>query len=295
MKLNQRVSVINYLNYMAMIVFSFLCVYPFIYVAAISLNDGLDAQMGGIYFIPRVFTLENYKLIFTNNDILNAYSITIFRVVTGTFLSVILCAAVGYAMSRSNLLFKKFFNWMILIPMYFGGGLIPYYIIIRNIGLLNNIWVYVLPALYGSFNIILIRTFMKGLPESLCESARLDGAGDFIIFARIVFPLSGPVLAAVSLFVAVGHWNDWFTGTVFVNSKQLWPASTLLLNILRSSELSSFINPKFFMNGLTRKRIVTPEALKMAMIIVTTVPILIVYPFLQKYFVKGVMVGSLKD
>lgn len=295
MKSGLSERIFNFINYKIMFLLSFLCLYPFVYVAALSFNDGIDAQRGGIYFWPRIFSFENYKAIFVNNDILNAYTVTIFRVITGTILSVLLCSAAAYAMSRGNLLFKRFFNWMVLLPMYFGGGLIPYYIVIKKVGLLNNIWVYIIPAIYGSFNIILIRTFMKQLPESLYESAKLDGAGDFIIFAKIIFPLSGPVLATVALFVAVGHWNDWFTGTVFVHSKKLWPVSTLLLNILTSSDMASFMNLKFFMSPLTRKKVVTPEALKMAMLIITTVPILVVYPFLQKYFVKGVMIGSLKE
>jgi putative aldouronate transport system permease protein len=178
--------------------------------------------------------------------------------------------------------------------MYFSGGIIPYYLVVSGLGLRDNIWVFIIPSLYSSFNIILMRTFMVQLPESLNESARLDGAGDFIIFCRIILPLSMPVLATVALFTAVHHWNDWYTATVFTTGKKLWPASTLLLNILKSSEISSFISTKFFMVG-GRKRIVTPEALKMAMLIVTTLPVVIVYPFLQKYFVKGVMIGSLKE
>jgi putative aldouronate transport system permease protein len=155
--------------------------------------------------------------------------------------------------------------------------------------------VYVVPMLFSSFNIILMRTFMRNLPESLFESARLDGAGEGVVFFRIALPLSGPVLATIALFTAVGHWNDWFTGLVFVFEKKLWPASTLLLNVLRSSEISTYVNPKMFMSsGLVKRRVVTPESLKMAMLIVTTLPVVLVYPFLQKYFVKGVMIGSLK-
>lgn len=287
-------TVFNRLNELFMIVFAFICVYPFIYVLALSLNDGLDAQSGGIYFFPRKFSLENYATIFKNPDIVNSYSITLFRVVVGTILSVLLVAACAYAMSRHTLPFRKLFNWMILIPMYFSGGMIPYYLLVSSLGFRDSIWVYVIPSLYGSFNIILMRTFMKQLPESLNESARLDGAGDFTIFVRIIIPLSMPVFATVALFTAVYHWNDWFTATLFATSKKTWPASTLLLNILKASEISSFISTKFFVTG-GRKRVVTPEALKMAMLVVTTLPIVIVYPFLQKYFVQGVMIGSLKE
>lgn len=287
--------VFDIINHGFMILFSFICLYPFIYVAALSFNEGIDAQRGGIYFLPRVFSLANYQTIFKDDAILTAYGITLFRVITGTVLSLGLCAASAYAMSRPALPFRKVFNWMVLLPMYFSGGLIPTYLVINGLGLRDNILVYVVPALYGSFNIILIRSFIKSLPDALCESAKLDGANEFVLFTRIIFPLLGPVLATVALFIAVGHWNDWFTGTLYVSSKKLWPASTLLLNILKSSEITSYINPKHLQPGaLARKNVVTPEAIKMAMLIVTTVPILVVYPFLQKYFVKGVMVGSLK-
>lgn len=283
------------LNVIGMILFSFLCLYPFLFVLALSLNDGLDAQRGGIYLWPRIPSLENYKTIFANSDLLHAYLITIYRVSLGTVLSLGLTALTGFALSRRALPLRRLFGWMIFVPMYFSGGIIPYYIVLNTLGLTNKLAVYVVPALLSSFNIILMRTFMKNLPESLFESARLDGAGELSVFTRIAFPLSGPVLATIALFTAVGHWNDWFTGLVFVFEKKLWPVSTLLLNILRSSEIQTYVNPKFFMSsGLTKRRVVTPESLKMAMLIVTTVPVLLIYPFLQKYFVKGVMIGSLK-
>jgi putative aldouronate transport system permease protein len=278
-----------------MILFSFLCLYPFLFVLALSLNDGLDAQRGGIYLWPRIFSLENYKTIFSNSDLVHAYLITIYRVSVGTVLSLGLTSLTGFALSRRALPLRRLFGWMVFVPMYFSGGIIPYYMVLNTLDLTNRLAVYVVPALLSSFNIILMRTFMRNLPESLFESARLDGASELTVFTRIAFPLSGPVLATIALFTAVGHWNDWFTGLVFVFEKKLWPVSTLLLNILRSSEIQTYVNPKFFMStGLTKRRVVTPESLKMAMLIVTTVPVLLIYPFLQKYFVKGVMIGSLK-
>lgn len=285
----------NFLNVLFMLLFAVVCLYPFIYVLALSFNDGVDAQRGGIYFWPRKFTFENYITVFKDDGILNAYAITLYRVVVGTISSVLLTAAAAYAMSRKSLPFKKFFNWLILLPMYFSGGLIPTYIIISGIGLQDNLLVYVIPSLYATFNIILVRTYMKGLPEALHESAVLDGANEFIIFVRLYLPLSMPVIATISLFIAVGHWNDWYTATIYTSTKELWPASTLLQNILTSSEISSYVNTKFFTQQMNRRPVVTPEALKMAMLIVTTVPIVLVYPFVQKYFVQGMMIGSLKE
>jgi putative aldouronate transport system permease protein len=295
MAARRRLTAFPVANVILMAAFAFICVYPFVFVLALSLNDGVDAQRGGIYFVPRTFSLENYRTIFKNADLVNAYGITIFRVVTGTLLSLGLTSLTGFALSRRALPFRRFFSWMVFVPMYFSGGIIPYYMVLNALHLTNRVAVYVVPMLFSSFNIILMRTFMKSLPESLFESARLDGAGELTVFTRIAFPLSGPVLATIALFTAVGHWNDWFTGLVFVFEKRLWPASTLLLNILRSSEIATYVNPKMFMSsGLVKRRVVTPESLKMAMLIVTTVPVLLVYPFLQKYFVKGVMIGSLK-
>lgn len=179
--------------------------------------------------------------------------------------------------------------------MYFSGGLIPTYIVISGIGLQDNLLVYIIPSLYATFNIILVRTYMKGLPEALHESAVLDGANEWTIFTRLYLPLSMPVIATISLFIAVGHWNDWYTATIYTSTKDLWPASTLLQNILTSSEISNYVNTKFFSQQMNRRPVVTPEALKMAMLIVTTVPIVAVYPFVQKYFVQGMMIGSLKE
>lgn len=288
-------TVFDTCNVLVMIAFTFLCLYPFVYVAVLSFNDGIDAQRGGIYFWPRIVTMENYVAIFQDKSVLSAYAITLFRVVVGTTTSVLLTAACSYAMQRPMLPFRKAFNWMIVLPLYFSGGLIPYYMVIKTLGLRDNLLVYIIPALFSPFNIILVRTFVKQLHEAMFESAKLDGANEWTIFTRIIFPLLGPVLATISLFIAVGHWNDWFTGTIYMSRKDLWPASTLLLHILQSSEISTYVNPKMFTTGaLARKRTVTPEAIKMAMLMVTTLPIVLAYPFLQRYFVKGVMVGSLK-
>ena len=250
------------LNLLFMILFSVACLYPFIYVLALSLNDGVDAQRGGIYFWPRKSTFENYLTVFKDNSILGAYAITLYRVVVGTVSSVLLTAAAAYAMSRKSLPFKKFFNWLILLPMYFSGGLIPTYIVISGIGLQDNLLVYIIPSLYATFNIILVRTYMKGLPEALHESAVLDGANEWTIFTRLYLPLSMPVIATISLFIAVGHWNDWYTATIYTSTKDLWPASTLLQNILTSSEISNYVNTKFFSQQMNRRPVVTPEALK---------------------------------
>jgi putative aldouronate transport system permease protein len=280
-----------FFNILFMIGFSILCLYPFIYIAAISLNDAMDAQRGGIYLWPRIFTLSNYKAIFLNNDIFQGYLVTVARVSVGVVSQVLLVAMFAYALTKKDFPLRKLLNWWIIIPMFLGGGLIPYYIVLQNLHLLNSFWTYIIPALYASFNIILLRTFMLEIPPDLEESAKIDGASELSIFFKIIFPLSMPALATIALFVGVGHWNDWFTGFTFISNPKLWTAQNLLLFLIQSNEASNIAVLNKLQKGT---RTVTAESVKMAMLIATTLPILFIYPFLQKYFVKGIMVGSLK-
>jgi ABC-type sugar transport system, permease component len=273
-------------------IFVAICVYPFIYVLAISFNDAMDAQRGGIYFLPRIFSIESYKAIFKTSELFGAYEITVFRVVVGTLLHVILTSMFAYALSKKDFIFRRFLNWWVLIPMYFAGGLVPTYVIFHMLGLTNNLLVYIMPHLLSTFNILLVRTFISELPKSLEESAVIDGANDFTVFFRIIFPLSTPVLATVALFVGVFHWNDWFSGFTYMTNEKLWCAQNVLLQIIQSNEASNIAYISKMNAGLTIT--VTSESVKMAMLIVTVVPVVLIYPFLQKYFVKGMMIGSIK-
>jgi len=279
-----------------MVIFAFMCVYPFIYVTAISFNESLDATRGGIYFWPRAFTLENYKAVFQNDTIVRAYGVTIARVSVSIATQIICNALFAYAMTRSEFILRGFLKWWIFIPMYFGGGLIPYYMILSYTGLLNSFWTYIIPGLYSTFYIILLMTNIKGLPASLTESAEIDGASDPLIFWRIVLPLMKPVLAAIALFVGVGAWNDWYTGYTFISDDRLWPVQNVLLFIMQSNEPANLAMMQKLRQGSGAVKVtVTAESIKMAMLIVTTVPVMLIYPFLQKYFVKGVMIGSIKE
>lgn len=278
-------------NILFMLFFSALCIYPFVYIGAISFNDAMDAQKGGIYLWPRQFTFANYTAIFQNDDIFRAYLITAARVTLGVASQVVLVAMFAYALTKKDFPVRRFLNWWIVIPMFLGGGLIPYYITLNKLHLLNTFLIYIIPALYASFHILLLRTFISEIPDALEESARIDGATELSIFFRIVFPLSMPALATVALFVGVGHWNDWFTGFTFISNTNLWTAQNLLLFMIQTNEAANLA----ILNQINRgARTVTSESIKMAMLIVTTLPILCIYPFLQKYFVKGIMLGSLK-
>ncbi|MET3848246.1 MULTISPECIES: carbohydrate ABC transporter permease [Paenibacillus] len=286
------------LNYFLLTLFAFSMIYPFIYVLVYSLNDGKDSMMGALYFFPRKFTLDNYAQVFDNPQIWQAYKITILRTLLGTVLSVLLSTLMAYALAKKTLPGRTFFTFYIFLPTIFSAGFIPYFITLQKLHLINNFWVYVIPFLFNFMHIVIIRTFIQGIPEELEEAARIDGLGDFQIFMRIILPLSGPVLATISLFVGVMHWNDWFTGTYYVSNKSLIPVQTLLQQMLTEAEaLSSSMQRAAQQGGQTvnvNAAGATPESLRMALLVITVFPILCIYPFLQRYFVKGTMIGSVK-
>lgn len=288
-------------NYSVLTLFCATAVYPFIYFLALSFNDGYDAMKGGVYFLPRVFTMENYSRAFNNPLIVNSFMISIARTVLVTVLSVLLTALMAYALSRKGLPGRKYIVFFFFFTTLFGGGLIPTFILYRQLHILNTFWVLVIPSLYSFFNAIVMKTFFDGIPASLSESARIDGASELAIFGRIILPLSMPVLATIGLFVGVGSWNDWFTGQFFIQDQQLQPAATFLNRMISEASFQTMTagNDGSGMQNMSETQMqlrgVTPEAMRMTFVIIITTPIICVYPFLQKYFVKGVLVGSLKE
>ncbi|MNO33357.1 Trehalose transport system permease protein SugB [compost metagenome] len=296
--MTRKWSIFQLFNLAVLALIGFCTLYPFIYIVAYSLNDGMDSMKGGIYFWPRSFTLGNYSAVFQDTTLIAAYKITIFRTLLGTVFHVILCATFAYALTKRTLPGRMFFIFMIFLPTLFPAGLIPNFILFRNLHIMNTFWVYILPFLYSFWNIIIIRTFFQQLPEALEESAKIDGCSDMGIFWRIIFPLSGPVLATIALFIGVFHWNDWFTGTFYVSKESIKPVQTLLQDLLTNSEVLASAASKMNSQGggtmYSGMNQTTPESLRMATLVVATLPIICVYPFLQKYFVKGVMVGSVK-
>ncbi|WP_442950599.1 carbohydrate ABC transporter permease [Paenibacillus sp. FJAT-27812] len=294
----RQFSIFNCLNYIFLTLFGLSMIYPFIYILVYSLNDGKDSMMGALYFFPRKFTLHNYAEVFENARIWQAYKITLLRTVLGTFLHVGLCTLMAYALSKKTLPGRTFFTYYIFLPTIFSAGFIPYFITLQKLHLINTFWVYVIPMLFNFMHIVILRTFLQGIPEELEESARIDGYGDFQIFLKIILPLSGPVLATIALFIGVSHWNDWFTGAYYVSDKELIPVQTLLQEMLTEAEaLSSSMQRAAQQGGQTvnvNMAGATPESLRMALLVITVFPILCIYPFLQRYFVKGVMIGSVK-
>lgn len=268
--------------------------YPFLNVLAISLNDATDSIAGGIFVFPRKPTFSNYIQVFQKQELLTGFIISILRTLVGTLLSVFACSMVAFTLSRKDFMARKFISKFLAITMYVSGGLIPGYLLIKDLGLMSSFWVYVLPGMVSAFNVFMIRSFMEGLPYELQESAKIDGANDFVIFWKIVMPLCKPVLATIALFVAVGQWNSWFDAYLYNSGvKELTTLQFELQKVLLSAQ-ATMDKARTGQLDPNASRI-TPDAIKMAITIVTVVPILMVYPFLQRYFVKGMTLGAVKS
>lgn len=280
-------------NVIFMVCLMTVTIYPFMNMIAVSFNDANDAVRGGIYLWPRLWTLDNYRYVFGESAIYHATYISALRTVIGTATSVFCTAMLAYTISRQEFVLKKFVTVFFIFTMYFSGGLIPTYLLTRNLGLIDSFWVYIVPGVIGVFNMIVIRSFIEGLPEGIMESARIDGAGEFTTFFRIVLPLTIPVIATVSLFVAVGQWNSWFD--VFLYNSSNIKLSTLqyeLIKILQTSNTTSTAADMYQSEGGGTG--VTPSSIRATMTIIASVPILMVYPFVQRYFVQGMTLGGVK-
>ncbi len=291
--------IFNTFNIAFMLILITVTLYPFLNTIAVSFNNGLDTIRGGIYLWPRMFTLQNYKAVFITGTVFNAFLISVARTVLSTVLNIFLTTMLSYTLSRKEYVLRKPITILFVLTMYFNAGLIPNYFLIKGLGLTNNFLVYVVPTLIAAFNMIVIRTYIKSIPESLVESSRIDGAGDFRIFIQVIFPLCKPVLATVALFVAVGSWNTWFDTYIYCSSKQ--ELSTLQYELMKllASTANTNSNPAMAAgvgaSSQTSQNMVTPVSIRAAITIVAAVPILVVYPFLQKYFIVGLNVGSVKE
>ena len=294
-----KFSIFETIVFIFMLYVVIVTLYPFLNVLAISLNDSNDTVKGGIYLWPRAFTLQNYITIFTtsNLNLGHAAFVSVARTVIGTVTSVISCTMLAFTLSREDYVFRKPITIFFVITMYVSGGMIPSYLLIKDLHLIGNFWVYIIPGLVSFFNVIIVRSFIESLPMSIQESARIDGANDFVIFYKIIIPLCLPVIATISLWIAVGQWGAWFDTYLYGNGKEAM--STLQFSLMKlldntsaaSGQSSSLINK----NGSAAiVNTVSPQSIKMAITIVVTVPILMVYPFVQKYFVTGVTLGAVK-
>lgn len=282
------------INTVFMIIICFLCIYPIWYVIVNSFNDAKDAMMGGIYWWPRMFSLKNYQAVFEDSSVIQAFKVTFGKTIIGTTINVLFTAMVAYPLSKPNLVGRKFYMAMGTITMFFSGGLIPTFILFKKLSLLNNFLVYIIPSAFNFFNLLIFINFFREIPQSLEESARIDGGNEWKVFTRIILPLSKPVLATIALFAGVGQWNDYFGGLMYMTDRvDLEPIQTYLYRMVAqvsSSQMASSIAASNIKASDS-----TSTSIKLATMVITTLPICCVYPFLQKYFVKGMMVGAVKE
>ncbi len=268
---------------------AFTMLFPFVYVIAVSLSSYKDVVKGGLILWPVHPTLEAYRAILTGGIVVHALQVSIVLTVVGTCINLVMTTTLAYGLSRPNVPGSRVVLGMVLLTLLFQAGLIPNYLLVKQLGLINSYGSLILPGMINAFNLVILRQFFMNLPEELLESARLDGANDLRILLRIVLPLSKPVLAVVALFYGVAHWNDFFAATLYLNDAQKWPIQLVLRQyVLQGSALASAVT-------LDPNQPPPPaQTIQMAVVVIATVPILLVYPFLQKYFTKGVLTGAIK-
>ncbi|MDE5825404.1 MAG: carbohydrate ABC transporter permease [Lachnospiraceae bacterium] len=279
-------------NTLFMIAFVVITLYPVLNTLAISFNDGTDALRGGIYLWPRKWTLKNYITVLEKQNLITGAYITVARTVVGTLLALAANAILAFIVSRKDFLFKQELSLFWVITMYVNGGMIPTFLLYKSLGLTNSFWVYVIPGMFSAFNMLVIRTYMTGIPDSLEESAQLDGAGYTTIFIKIISPLCKPVYATVALFVAVGQWNSWFDAMLY--NRMSSNLTTLQYELMKL--LSSVSNQGTSAEAMKNAAgTVTPTSVRAAATILTMLPIICLYPFLQRYFVTGLTIGGVKE
>lgn len=280
------------IKWIVLILFVLVTLYPIINTVAVAFNEGLDTIRGGIYLWPRKFTWSNFSTVLKKESLQQGAIITVFRTVIGTVLSLFVTAMLAYILSRKEFMFRRPLTILYVMTMYVNAGLIPNYLLIKDLGLLNSFWVYIIPGMVSAFNMIVIRTFMHGIPESLSESAEVDGSGHMRIFLQIILPLCKPVLATVALFIAVGQWNSWFDAMLYNSFEPKLTTLQYELMKLLASVTNQGGNIETMKHG---GALVTPMSVRAATTVVTAIPIICLYPFLQNYFVSGLTIGGVKE
>ena len=277
-------------NYVFLFLLMLVCLYPLYLQLITSLSHGLEVMKGGITLLPRNITFATYKTL-VRGELFMYMKNTVVYTVAGTMVNLIMSCLCAYPLARKTFSGRKFFTVMVTITLFFSGGMIPMYLTVKQFGLMDTMWALILPGAISTYNMIIIRTAFQSIPESLIESAQLDGANDLVILWKIVVPLSKATLATMLLFYAVSHWNSYFDAMLYINKKELYPLQIMLRNML----IGGLFNEETAIAGASADSFaVTDATLRSAAIIVTTLPILVVYPFVQRYFVKGVMIGSVK-
>lgn len=282
--------VVDTILYTALTLFGLATLFPLYYVVVMSITPIVEVlRNGGFVIWPKEITLEAYKYIFESDRIPNALKITVQVTVIGTFLNLLVTMFLAYPLSKKFLPGRNFVLIGIVFTMLFSGGLIPLYLVVRATGLLNTIWALIIPGLVSSFNMLIMKTYFENLPAEIEEAAKVDGCGDLATLFRIVLPLSMPIMATLGLFYGVNHWNAYFGGIMYMTDKSMMPIQVVLRNMIVSPSVSSELG----VNAMEMQQL-PPETIKMATVVVAIIPILVIYPFLQKYFVKGMLLGSIK-
>lgn len=282
----------DYLIYLVMLLVILMTLYPLYYCAIVSISDGMAVTRGEVILRPVGFDLTAYKVVFGNQQILRAYGNTIFYTALGTFINIAMTALCAYPLSRPRLRGRKAFNFMFMLTMFISGGMIPLYLQVKLLQLQDTVWAIVLPGAISTYNMIIMRTFFSSIPEELHEAAQIDGASQFQVFRQIVIPLSQTIMATLLLFYAVGHWNSYLSALLYLNSTDKMPLQMVIRKMVIDSDIANMTTANSASSST--ETLITESKLKYAIVMISVLPMLVVYPFLQKYFVNGVMIGSVK-
>lgn len=292
MRNQHRMNWFDVANAALMLFIVAISIYPFLYVLAGAFNEGSDYMRGGVYLFPRKFSIDNFTMVFNDKRLGIGFANTIARTVLGTLTGTLFTAVVAYGMSRRDLPFRTPIYWFNIVTMFFGGGLIPYFLVLKSLNLINSFWVYIIPTLYSVFNMIVFMNFFKDIPEEMHEAGTIDGAGEWGILFRLYLPISIPVLVTIALWIGVGHWNSFFDSMVYTIDTNLQTLQVYLVKLIKEASMAQGEAATRVPAQVMRTTSIT--TIRYAAIVVSTIPILCVYPFIQKYLSKGVMIGSLK-
>lgn len=287
-------KMLDVIVHITMIVVVLVTLYPVLYVFSASLSSASANDRGIVTIFPREFTIEAYKMIWKARTVPLSFMNSVLYTSVGTALNLLLTGALAYALSRKNLALRKFYTGIIIFSMYFSGGMIPSFLLVKNIHLYNSMWALILPGLVGTTNLIIMRTFFQSIPKELEESANLDGANDFVIFFKIIIPLSKAAICTIGLYYAVGHWNSWFNAMIYLKDTAKYPLQMILRQIVIQTSALQEAAQSGDLSAINEIGVVNVTAVKFATLTVSILPMLMIYPFIQKYFIKGVMIGSLK-
>lgn len=280
--------------YTALVIIFIITFYPFWYVFIASLNDPMDTMRGGLTFFPRVFNASAYGVILKDAEFIHSMWISVLRVVIGTPVAVLFTSMLAFVLTKKDLVGYKIWNRIFVFTMYFGGGIIPTYMVYKSLGMIDNFLVYIVPSVISVYYMILIKSYMSSVPRELEESALIDGANDIIVFFRIILPVSKPIIATIALFVAINHWNSFFDSYLYTSKQSLKTLQAVMMNILNQYQTANMGDSAAAAANAAKQHATSSDSIRMTATIVSTIPIIMVYPFVQKYFVSGIMMGAVK-